>query len=160
MQMRETGRKIALGGMAAILLLFSISSKGFAGDRKASIMVSASVMDRVTQTVVRQAGSFTVTTESLKRGYVDVQAATVLQVQSNNPKGYLLSFEVDQEKAKEVWVMDSRRTTIISGPVGLVHQPYPGTAGEVKEISYRIFLTPEMKPGLHPWPLSVTASLQ
>jgi hypothetical protein len=160
MKMKKPSKKMTVVGMAILLILSSIPSNSFAGSRKAVIMVSATVMEKVTQTIVRQVGSLSVTQENIKKGYVDVPSATVLQVQTNNPEGYLLSFEVNEEMAKEVWVMDNGRTTVISGGVGFVQQPYPGSAGEVKEIGYRIFLASGMEPGLYPWPLSVSTSLQ
>jgi len=145
--------------MVLLLAVGFMPGQSLAGVRQASIKVSATIVESVSKTVVRQAASLTVTKQHIAKGYIDVPAATILRIRTNNPRGYSLSVQVNEEMAKEVWVTANHNTTVISGGVGFVYQPYPGAAGEVKEISYRIFLSPDVKPGRYPWPLSISTAL-
>lgn len=151
-------RRLAVGAMV-IAGIFIMTSNGLAGSNNASVKVSAYVQPRISQTLVRQEKVLQVTEEEAKKGYVDLPAATLLQVKSNDRNGYMLSFDVNGEIVKEVWVIDSNRTTSLSGG-GFVHQAYPGPSGETKELSYRFFLAPGTQAGLYAWPVSVAASLQ
>jgi hypothetical protein len=151
--------KVAIG-MVMIAGIFSMNSDSFAGSNNATLRISATVQARISQTLVKQEKAFSVTREDVAKGYVDITAATVLQVKTNDRNGYMLSFAVNGTIAKEVWVFDNNRTTILSGDGGFVHQAYPGPAGEVKELGYRIFLAPGTQAGLYAWPLSIIASLQ
>lgn len=157
--MKQIIRKTLAIGMAIAGILI-VSSNGFAGSSKATLKVSATVQARISQTLVRQESVLSVTKEQIAKGYLDVPAATLINVKTNDRNGYMLSFEVNAEIVKEVWVIDSNRTTVLSGGGGFVHQAYPGPAGEIKELSYRLYLAPGTQPGLYAWPLSLTASLQ
>lgn len=158
MEMKQIAIKVlTIGAMIAGILI--MGSNSFAGSNKAAIKVSATVQARISQILVRQEKVLSITNEQVAKGYLDIPAATLIQVKTNDQNGYMLSFEVNGEMVKEVWVIDSKRTTILSGGGGFVHQDYPGPSGEVKEISYRFFLTPGTQPGVYAWPLSLTASL-
>lgn len=101
----------------------------------------------------------TITSESITRGYVDIPAGTTLRVKSNDKNGYLLNFYIDGMLVKEAQVsVNGRRVSVPSG-LGLIHQPFPGIAGETLQITYRLFLSPGMKPGSYQWPVAVSASL-
>lgn len=156
--MKQIGIKVmTIGAMIAGILV--MGSNGLAGSNKAAIKVSATVQARISQTLVRQEKVLSITNEQIAKGYLDIPAATFIQVKTNDPNGYMLSFEMTSEIVKEAWVIDNKRTTILSGGGGFVHQAYPGPSGEVKELSYRFFLVPGTQPGLYAWPLNMNASL-
>ena len=157
--MKQTGIRILAVGAMVIAGIFTMTSSGVASSNNNSVRVTANVQARISQTLVRQEKVLKITEEEIKRGYVDLPAATLLQVKSNDRNGYMLSFEVNGDFIKEAWVIDSNRTTSLSGGGGFVHQAYPGPSGETKELSYRLFLVPGTQAGLYAWPLSITASL-
>jgi len=159
MNMRESSKKVAIAGMALLLAIGSMPGQSLGGDRQATINVSATIVENVSKTVIHQTAALTITKEHIMKGYIDVPAATILRIRTNNPRGYSLAVQVNEEMAKEVWVTANHNTTVIAGSVGFLYQPYPGPAGEVKEISYRIFLSPDVKPGRYPWPLSIGTAL-
>lgn len=158
--MKQTVKKGVMVGAIMMMGILFLGSNTFAAGSKSTIQVSATVVANVSQTLIHQRQSFSVTQENVAKGYVDLPAATVLQVRTNDLNGYMLYFEIIAGIAKEIWIMDNSRTTVLSGGVGFILQAYPGPSGEVKEISYRIFLVPDTKPGLYAWPLSISASLQ
>ena len=88
-----------------IVAIFSMISTADAAGKKAAIQVSATVLPGISQTVVHQAGTFKVTQENVESGYVDVPTATVLKIKTNSPDGYFLTFELNSDEAREVWVM-------------------------------------------------------
>ena len=143
--------------MVATLLLLATPS--LAGGNRTRIHVSASIQPMISQEVVRQERNLTITQEDVKSGYVDVPAATVLQVKTNSRDGYYLIFEFSPELAKEAWIMDQNRTTVLANTIGTAHQSSPGLSGEVKELSYRFILQPDTEPGLYAMPIQVAASL-
>ena len=141
-----------------ILVLLNIQNLSFAGNT-ATIMVSATVMARVNQSVTYQESRITVTEMDIKKGFIEIPSATILQIKTNTKNGYVLLFEGGSELFKEVWVTDSGRTVVLSPSGGLIHQSFSGSQFETKELSFRFNLKEDTQPGTYPFPFRVTASL-
>ncbi len=135
------------------------SSPGFAGGGKNTLIVSATVVARVSQSVIRQASRFSVTEEDIKRGFVEISSGTILQIKTNSRIGYALFFEGNYELFREVMVTDKGRAVTLSANGGFVHQPYSGSNVEVKDLSYKFQLNKNIQPGTYPFPFRVRASL-
>jgi hypothetical protein len=135
------------------------SSLSSAGSGKATIMVSANVVARISQSIIHQDPSINVTEGDLKKGFMEIPSGTVLQIRTNTKNGYALFFEGSNELFKEVVVMDKGRTVTLSSEGGFVHQPYSGSNIEVKDLSYRLRLKENIQPGSYPFPFRVKASL-
>lgn len=159
MKTQEQIRKAGTVGMAAALALFILSSPAQAGGNRAAVQVSATVLPSIHQTLVAQQHRLEITPEDVRKGYVDVPAATVLSVETTNLDGYFLTFVLDQSVASEAWVTNEGRTTIVSGGIGMRHEDFPGIRGEMKELSIRLILTPGVQAGTYLWPLDITATL-
>jgi hypothetical protein len=144
--------------IAGIILINSYGLS-FAGSSNAKIMVTATVVARVNQSIIHQESRITVTDEDIKRGFIEIPSGTILQVKTNDRKGYGLFFEGSNELFKEVMVMDKGRTVVLSLNGGFVHQPYSGRNIEVKDLSYKLHLKEDIQPGTYPWPFRVKASL-
>lgn len=142
--------------MVSILLSFPALS---IGKNSSVIMVSATVMAKVNQSVLHQESRITVTEADIKRGFIEIPSGTVLQVHTNSKNGYALIFEGESELFQEVWVMDKGRTIMLTPMGGLIHQPHSGTGVETKELSYRFNLSKDIQPGSYPFPFKVKASL-
>jgi hypothetical protein len=158
MELKGLVAKMMVAGMVGSLGFFSFNSDSYAGGTQATIQVTATVLPRISQTLVRQAGFFQITKENAKEGYVDVPAATVLQVKTNSRNGYFLTFEFNPETATEVWVMDGQKTTVLSTGMSMIPQAIQALS-DTKEISYRLFIHPDTQPGQYAWPVNVFASL-
>ncbi len=122
-------------------------------------MVSATVVARVSQSVIHQAPRISVTEEDIKRGFIEMPSATILQIKTNSRNGYVLFFEGETELFKEVRVMEKGRTTLLSPNGGLIHQPNSGGNVEIKDLSYKIVLTKNIQPGSYAFPFRIRASL-
>jgi len=141
-----------------VLVLLNIHSLSLAGNT-ATIMVSATVMARVNQSVTHQESRITVTEMDIKKGFIEIPSATILQIKTNTKNGYVLLFEGGSELFKEVWVTDSGRTVVLSPSGGLIHQSFSGSQLETKELSFRFNLREDIQPGIYPFPFRVKASL-
>jgi hypothetical protein len=140
-----------------IAAFMSLSGPALAGN-KATIMVSATVVARVSQSLIHQVPRFNVTEEDIKRGFIEIPSATVLQIKTNSRTGYVLYFDGENKLFKEVLVTDKGRTVVLSPFGGLIHQPYSGSNIEVKDLSYKFFLRGNIQPGSYSWPFRVRAS--
>jgi len=152
-------RKIIELLVIAIVLLVGLNGFAFAGN-KASITVTAVVMPRISQILSHQEARIQITEMDIKRGFIEVPSGTILQVKTNDRKGYGLFLEGGDELFKEVWVIDKGRTTVLSSGGGFVHQPYSGGNIEVKDLSYRFHLREDIQPGIYSFPIRVKASLR
>jgi len=136
-----------------------LSGLSFAGSGNATIMVSATVVARISQSIIYQEPAINVTEGDLKKGFIEIPSGTVLQIRTNNKNGYALFFEGSNELFKEIMVMDRGRTVTLSPQGGFVHQPYSGSNIEVKDLSYKLQLKENIQPGSYPFPFRVKASL-
>jgi hypothetical protein len=126
---------------------------------KASIMVSATVVARISQSVIHQAPRFSVAEEDIKRGFIEIPSGTILQIKTNSRNGYALFFEGGNELFNEVRVLEKGRSTLLSPNGGFIHQSHSGSNVEIKDLSYKIVLNRNIRPGSYPFPFTVKASL-
>jgi len=148
--------KLALIAVAIFAYLNGIS---FAGSSNSTIMVSATVIGRVSQSIIHQEPKINVTEGDIKKGFIEIASGTILQIKTNARNGYALFFEGSNELFKEVMVMVNGRTVSLSPNGGFVHQPYSGSNVEVKDLSYRLQLKEDTQPGTYSFPFRVKASL-
>jgi hypothetical protein len=150
--------KNALEIMAvATIILMSLNGPNYAGSSKATITVSATVLPRISQSIIHQESRINITEEDIKRGFIEIPSAIILEVKTNERKGYFLHFEGNNELLREVMVMEERRTVVLSPNGGFVHQLYSGSNVEVKSLSYKLHLKKDIQPGSYPFPLRVKA---
>jgi hypothetical protein len=135
------------------------SSVSFAGSGKATIKVSATVVGRISPLILHQEPWINVTEGDIKRGFTEVVSGTILQIKTNARKGYALFFEGGNELFLEILVKDKGRTVILSPHGGLIHQPYSGSNIEVKDLSYKLRLRENIRPGSYPFPFRIKAAL-
>jgi hypothetical protein len=145
--------------LLVIVITAYFNGLSFAGNGNATIVVSATVMARISQSIIHQEPLINVTKGDLKKGFVEIPSGTILRIKTNTRNGYALFFEGSNELFKEVMVMDKGRTVTLSPHGGFVHQPFSGSNIEVKDLSYRLPLKENIQPGTYPFPFRVKASL-
>ncbi|MEX2724745.1 MAG: hypothetical protein Q6367_012720 [Candidatus Freyarchaeota archaeon] len=133
------------------LLIINLYGYVFAGS-KAEVKVSATVLPRVSFVVLYQSIKINVTEEDRKKGYVEIPSGTIFKIQSNSKNGYAVYFEGDTDFFKEIWVIRGSRITILSPCGGFVYEPYGGKEPEIKEVSYRFFLSENTPVGSYLFP--------
>lgn len=125
-----------------------------AADTRAQMTVSANVVEAVTIRTMHQARDLIITAADVARGYVEVPAASRFQVSGNSlsvlefrPRGAIVrSFSVTLPEGSARF-----------GPEGgtLLQKARQPSAPTV-DVTYRFDLAAGIKPGSHPWPLSLT----
>ena len=138
------------------LLLVMAASDASAASNRASLQANVQVSTVFNATLISQTPMINITGADIARGYVEIDQATVLDVQTNSRDGYYLSFEAGPHPFSEIWVMDQNRTTLLSNGSGYIHQDNTSSK-ETKRLSYRFILPKLLPPGSYDWPLQVSA---
>jgi len=148
--------KLALIAFASISFINGIS---FAGNSNATVIVSATVTARISQSTIHQESKINVTEVDLKKGFIEIPSGTILQITTNTRTGYALFFEGSNDLFEEVIVIDEGRSVALSPHGGFVRQSYAGSNVEVKDLSYKLQFKEDIQPGTYPFPFRVKASL-
>jgi hypothetical protein len=146
--------------MVFVMVITACFSRfSFAGSGKVTIVISATVVARISQSIIHQEPRIDVTEGDIRRGFIEVISGTILQIKTNARNGYALFFEGSNELFKEIMVMEKGRTVTLSPQGGFVRQLYPGSNIEVKDLSYKLQLKENIQPGSYPFPFRVKAAL-
>jgi len=157
-------RKIVTAALVAMLAM-----AGSAGAQEASrpvtsanskIDVTARVQARVMLKVVRRSRELVITDSDITQGYVDVPAASSLEVRNNDPRGYLLVFEVLNGPVplfETILVRGLGSEVQIGLGSGWVPQPFTRGVRSF-ELSYRFILHKDARPGSYAWPVLLSAN--
>jgi len=143
--------------LAAALSFAAISAGNVvhAGSTSAKIMVSARVLAVTNLKILHQAREIIITDEDIRKGYIDMESASRIQVRNNNPAGYMLTLQGIQWPLREARVRGLANEIWITSGSAFVHQPY-SRAAITAELSYRFLLAEDAKPGTYSWPLSIS----
>lgn len=152
-------KKIVVAVLMIMAIILQAELREAWAGNNAVVQVSAIVLPKTSQTTLRQPVGLTVTRQDIAKGYVDVEAGTVLHVTSNDKDGYFLNFSVNGELIRATDAKINGRSISIPSGSGLVHQSFPGIMGEMIQITYRLFLSSEMIPGSYQWPVTVAANM-
>jgi hypothetical protein len=129
-----------------------------AGSVSASLSVSAVVRARAVFSVESQPAGLQITEADVARGYVEAPGASLVQVRTNSPAGWLLEFQPLQGPYRALEVTGLGSTAQVSAAGGWLAQPYAGKMLVTASLGYRFFLTGDAKPGLYPWPVALSAT--
>jgi hypothetical protein len=139
----------------------SVQASGAAMTTTASskVSVTATVQASAILKVQYQNPEIVITNGDIERGYVEVRAASRLEVKNNSRAGYLLVFEGLDGPFRpfhEVHVHGLGREVQMDSSGGLIQQPYMSGTVEL-ELSYRFILSKNAPPGTYEWPLLISA---
>ncbi len=110
--------------------------------------------------LISQARELIVTNADIQQGFINIPTASRINVKSNNPAGYLLTFKVmsgPYPLFSSVQVNVGGREILLPPTGGWVPQPYV-RGGAVLDISYHFVLSEHARPGTYTWPLMVSVS--
>ena len=136
----------------------ALASGPFGPALTAKIALTATVLEHTSMSILDQLGELVVTNTDIARGYVEVPAASRIQVKSNNPAGYLLAFEVMNGPIalfNSVNVSVNGREVLLSPGGGWVPQPFI-RGGVTLDLSYRFALSKDAQPGTYNWPIMIS----
>ena len=126
---------------------------------KARVTVSARVLAHASIKFLYQAPELVVTNSDISRGYIEIPAASRIELKNNNPDGYMLVFEGTNGQVnliKEIYVQGLGREVQIDAYGGWIVLPNEGLAPITKELSYRFALSENAQPGSYIWPLTLS----
>jgi hypothetical protein len=147
---------------AALSAVVSISTvdKAEAGQSgktsTATLHVSAVIKPVARVKVLYQQPQLEITSTHIAQGYIDVPHASRIEVRNNSTSGYLLSIENQGGPFRDVFVSGLGNEIQLNGGTGWIlmsYSPVPRTM----EVSYRITLSGDAKPGSYPWPFQLSA---
>ncbi len=154
-------RKLVIAALAASLALSSVGTASYAGEtyaqaHGAKVFVSAVIKARAELKLLYQSQELLITNADAMRGWVEVKAATLLEVRNNSRSGYVVSFNGLNGPFREVIVGGLQNEVQISMDNGWAAQQYTGTKPEVRELNYRFKLSNDVRPGTNAWPISIS----
>lgn len=153
-------KMLVTAALTTALSLTSMPALPFrdASAQSASSKMTVSVIVKSSTSVrlLYQSPEMVITNADIHRGYVDANAATRLEIESNSPTGYMLSFESYDGAFKEIHVSGLGEKVIIGSGSGMVFLSHKGT--HTMELSYRFILSKDAEPGTYMWPLSITVN--
>ncbi|MCX7856438.1 MAG: hypothetical protein N2513_00405 [Deltaproteobacteria bacterium] len=121
-----------------------------------TLTVSAFVKDYIKTNIVHQEKKVKITEEDVSRGYVEIQAATIVELTTNSRMGCVLAFDtVEKGIFKEVLVRGQFGETKMGPDGGVII--LKGERRFSLKLDYK-FILDEIKPGEYPWPLLLTIS--
>ncbi len=150
-------QKLLTAVLVAILSLASMPDAEAATGRSAGaqLKVSATVLPYTSLNVSNRARTLVVTDADISRGYVDIRAASSIEVSTNTKDGYYLSFECFDTAFRQVQVDGLGRSAMVGSGSSIIPMQNNGRVVRM-ELSYRFILSENVKPGSYPWPLTVS----
>jgi len=158
---REAGYHELFAHAALLAALFLIApsfyrpQESFAASASSRIQVQAVVLPRISVNVLIQPSKLVVTEGDIVRGFVEVAAASLVEVRSNDPAGCLLSFATHGLPFQEVSITGLERNIVLGPEGGLVKLLVKGRLKVT--LGYRFVLVRGTKPGVYNWPLILAA---
>lgn len=131
-----------------------IAEAGVALTRQVSL--NAIVLARAELSVLKQPRDLVITDADVRRGFVQVEGATLVEIKTNSPAGCLLSFAFQELPFRETSVNIMGREIVLGPDGGLVTLPV--TEKSMVTLNYRFVLSPETTPGTYAWPFSLAVS--
>lgn len=150
---------VALAMSAALTMGVAMAPPAQAAGGSAQVGVGATVLRHVSLRVLQLPDTIQITAADISRGYVDVSMPSRLEIRSNSPAGFLLSIESQSEFARGTEVRGLGGTTAFGRFGGvLVVKGADGRGMHTTpvELSFRVLLSDDARPGQHPWPLQIS----
>lgn len=157
--LRIQERLVAAALIAALSLAPVAEASASQSSRQAmstQIQVTARVLARASLHVLRQQTELVVTDADIKRGYLDVNAGSLIEIKNNSRSGVNVTFETRGLPFKEALVSGFGREVAIGPNGGIVTHQLTGT--NVVAFSYRFVFDEYSQAGTYAWPLSISVS--
>lgn len=93
--------------------------------------------------------------QDLARGFVELDAAR-LRVQTNDPAGYLVLFDLEGREIEGAEITGFDETVVVTQAGGFAHPPFAGTSTVDRTLRCRLRLSPTATAGVYRWPLKIS----
>lgn len=142
----------------ALIILAAFTSAAFAGSKSVIMPVETTVKPIISIKILQRPEKIDITDADLKKGFVDIDAKTILEVRSNIRSGLLLKFEGKGGPFKKMWILEGEKKTISQDMRGLIRQSYT-MEKTTREFHFRFYLSEDARAMSYPWPLKVSAEI-
>jgi hypothetical protein len=143
--------------LTALLVLAAGGSVVHAQSRSNGIAVSAFVAPHAQLTVLSQPAMLSVTAADIERGYIDVPAASRIEVRSNSRDGFMLAFDPLANMFSEVQISGLGAAVELGTEGGTVVQRTNSRQPVLLQLGYRFVLAGRLRPGSYAWPIALSA---
>ena len=145
--------------LMSVMFFLSVPA-GFAQGGRVSIAASNVIEPSVMVRIIRQAGEIVVSEKEIARGYVVVEDATIVEIDSKYMKSFALSYKLTGDTFRTVWAVDQNRKEIQIGKVGIFNYPNRRERTvDLKKMSFKLYISDNVEPGAYPWPLRLNIIL-
>lgn len=149
--------KAALAASAILLWLSSVGVPPLhAGAVTALITVRAVVLPFASVKTVLEPASLTITEEDIGKGYVDEQSPSMLEIKSNSQRGSVLTLQAGEGPFTSAEVTFQGRTVTVGRQGGML--VFQASGRQIVSMRYRFMLAHDARPGVYPWPFSLSVS--
>jgi|GEM_PF-2089594 len=155
--------RFALLGLLALALAMPIMSH--AGSQTGTTNGRASLDFRIVIPAVIRVSAVTqpdyiiIDDQHIMRGYIDLNASTVVKITNNTRNGYRLNARFDTQFLTKVEVKISGQNLTASLGTGSMHVSTGIAFDKLVAISYRLHLAPGVGAGQYRWPVALAFSL-
>ncbi len=122
----------------------------------AQITVSATVLARASLHVLQQPTELVVTDADIQRGFLDVDAGSLVEIKNNSRAGVYMAFASQGLPFREALVRGFGREISLGPNGGIITQQLTGKA--VVALSYRFIFDKSSQAGTYAWPLSISVN--
>jgi hypothetical protein len=147
-------RAVLIAALSLAAAHVPVAEAGIALSRQVSL--NAIVLARAQLNVLKQPRNLVITDADVRRGFVQIDGATLVEIKTNSPAGCLLSFAVHELPFRETSVNIMGREIVLGPDGGLVTLPV--TDKSTVTLNYRFVLAPETMAGTYAWPFALAVS--
>lgn len=141
--------------VAVAIAVAGQAGRAYAGPSACKVRISARVIAHSHMKVLYQVSRVRVTQTDIRRGFIDIDSASRLEVRSNDPQGYIFTFRgAYMTPFSAAYVKGNGTNVYIDGGQASARRPYVRGA-EMVEFSYRLMLSDDAQPGTYAWPITI-----
>jgi hypothetical protein len=148
----------ALSALAYISAVGQVEAGAPGNVSSATMHVSATVKTVARVTVLYQQPQLEITSQNIAQGYLEIPHASRIEVRNNSHSGFLLSIENQGGPFRDVIVSGLGGEVQLNRGTGWILMPYAPMPNTM-EVSYRIMLADDARPGSYPWPFQLSAMI-
>lgn len=139
-------------------MVFAESSVISTSSARANINIKIEVPVVVRVTAIKQIASINIEQIHVDRGYIDLDAASMLKLTSNSRHGYTVSVNFNSDMLESVEVKLPDRTLRVAANSTSMHVNSPILVDEIVGVSYRLYLKAGLRAGEYHWPVALAFS--
>jgi hypothetical protein len=152
-------RRLVKAALASLLSfsLLAMAPAAHAGENIRSISVGATVLPVIKLEVQQQVAQLSISRTDIERGYVDVPAASKIEVRSNSKNGFTLAFNTMVGMFQGVQVTGLGSLVELGTDGGSVAHRTNSRGPVALLLGYRFVLAKGIQPGNYAWPIALSA---